>query len=512
MSDRRTFLQMAGLAAVGCTLHRGYAADASAGVVVQAPCGALRGESLADISIFRGVPFAAPPVGPLRFRPPQPAATWSGVQDATHFAAAAIQPDPQGRPQDEDCLYLNVWAPTAPGNYPVLVWIHGGGFTGGRSFDGLSDGSHFARSGVVCVTIAYRLGVLGFLDVSPLLGESYAGSANNGLRDTMAALAWVQRNIHAFGGDPARVTVGGESAGAKLTDILAGVPSARPLFQAMISESGGAERVFSEATSKVVAESFGSIWRAQGHSNADLKSAPAESLIAAQTPFIQGYPAHFPLRPQLDGKLLPQAPVDAIRQGSSQGKRLLLGTNHDESAAFLGPHPQTDPGADQLGNMPVAQFRTIEAEYARLYPGMSPELRRIRSATAEEYWIPSLRVADALVRGGGTAFVYRFDSSASSGRMAGLSSHGSELAFVWSALSPAQKTPAVEALAREMHQAWVSFLSGSAPSAEGLPTWPAYNLSSRPTMILNLASTVEDRPQQAEFDLWKGTLETVGRP
>lgn len=226
MLTRRRFLANSALACVAT----GYGFAASPTVDVKTPLGVVRGERMEGVRLFRGVPFAQPPVGELRFRPPLEPMPWSGVRNALQFAPAAVQPNGDAKEQSEDCLYLNVWTPDTPGPHPVFVWVHGGGFTGGRSSEAMFDGSTFAREGIVCVTVAYRLGVFGFMDWSPMLGETYAGSANNGLRDLIAALNWVQKNIASFGGDPKAVTLGGESAGAKLTDILMGVPAARPLF------------------------------------------------------------------------------------------------------------------------------------------------------------------------------------------------------------------------------------------------------------------------------------------
>ena len=221
------------------------------------------------VNIFRGVPFAEPPVGPLRFRPPVASKPWSGERDATKFSASAMQWrestsfGEQPFVHSEDCLYLNIWAPEGKGPFPVFVWIHGGGYISGHAFGPIHDGSEFARQGIISVTLPYRLGVLGFLDVSPLLGPEYAGSANNALRDLMTALEWIQKNISAFNGDPDRVTIGGESAGAKVTDILMGVPAAQPLFHQMISESGGAERVWSKTAAAAVSRGYGELWRKQ---------------------------------------------------------------------------------------------------------------------------------------------------------------------------------------------------------------------------------------------------------
>ncbi len=505
--DRRSFLIQSALATAATYLEG--VLPGGAAPVVKTTTGTLRGESAETVNIFRGVPFAQPPVGPLRFRAPLPVQPWSGVRDATQFAAAAAQPEAEQIPQSEDCLYLNLWAPKDPGPHPVFVWIHGGGFTGGHSFDPLFDGTGFAQAGILCVTVAYRLGVFGFLDLEPVLGGAYAGSANNAMRDLLLALEWLQRNVSAFGGDPRRVTVGGESAGAKLTDMIMGVPSAKGLFHQMISESGGAERIWPRARAGEITATFAQVWsQTSGQAAAALKTAPAGQIIEAQQSFIRASAVHFPLRAELDGTLLPEFPLASIRQGSTRGKRLLLGTNRDESALFIGPHPLKDPGPRDLGNLSVDQFRSVEERYRQLYPDMSDELRRIRSLTAEEYWIPSVRVVDAhLQGGGGAAFVYRFDFSVPGGRYAGLAFHASELPYVWDHLGKAVPAAAVAAFADTVHAAWCSFLRGEAPAAAQLPAWPPYSTSQRPTMLLNLSSHVEDAPQKAEFDAWSGLLE-----
>jgi para-nitrobenzyl esterase len=448
------------------------------------------------------VPFAEAPVGALRFRPPVAAKAWTGERDATKFAAAAMQPGAAGVPQSEDCLYLNVWAPSGKGPFPVFVWVHGGGFTGGRSFDPVQDGEKFADAGIVCVTVAYRLGVFGFLDVEPLLGPGYAGSANNAVRDLIAALTWVKENIGSFGGDPAKVTVGGESAGAKLTDILMGVPAAKGLFQQMISESGGAERVWSKADSAKVVKGFGEAW-----GKSDLLTAPAGALIETQTSFVATWPQHFPLRAEVDGVLIPRLPVETIALGSTRGKRLLIGTNRDESASFIGPHPQRDPVAGDLGNLPLSKFDGVYQKYAALYPEMTAERLRIRGVTAEEYWIPSMRVLDAHVRGGGAAWDYRLDLTESTGRMQGYAYHSLDTGMVWGRPHGEVGNASTEAaLARQMHAAWVAFIRGGVPAAEGLPSWPAYRSDTRPTMIFDAQSRVETRPQETEMRFWDGVL------
>jgi para-nitrobenzyl esterase len=342
------------------------------------------------------------------------------------------------------------------------------------------------------------------MNMEPLLGAEYAGSGNNALRDLICALQWVKDNAKAFGGDPARVTLGGESAGAKLTDILMGAPAAQGLFAQAVSESGGAERVLPAATSLTTARGFGDLW---GADLAALKTAPASDLIAAQVKFIASWPQHFPFRPMIDGDLLKVMPVETIAGGSSRGKRLLVGTNRDESASFIGPHPMHDATAADLGNMPLADFQEVYAKYAAVYPEMSVEDLRIRAVTAEEYWIPTLRLTDAHLRGGGKAWMYRLDFTPSSGRLKGRAYHSEDLAFVWDKPAADIDNAAAEsALASQMHQAWVGFIKGATPSGAALPVWPEYSSAGRETMVLDVASRVEQRPHEVELRLWDGAL------
>ncbi len=506
--SRRKFLVNAGLASIAWRGIRLPALADATPPLIHSPSGSLRGEQSNGVLQFRGVPFAEPPVGPLRFRAPVPVKPWTAERDATRFAAAAMQAGELGIEHSEDCLYLNIWAPQGQGPFPVYVWIHGGGFTGGHAFESMYDGTNLAREGVICISVAYRLGVFGFLDFEPLLGAEYAGSANNGLRDLMAALKWIQQNISAFGGDPARVTIGGESAGAKLADTLMGVPSAQPLFHQAISESGGAERVWTLEQSKTVTLGFGDNWRRLTSTEpSTLLNAPADLLIKVQKQFIAAWPQHFPLRCQIDGSLIPLRPVESIAAGSSKGKRLLIGTNRDESALFIGPRPEKDPIAADLGNLHPEKFAPVFKKYREVYPQMSDEQLRIRAVTAEEYWIPSMRAADAHLKGGGSAWMYRLDFSETGGFLRGYAFHSLDVRLVWNRPSLLAVNAAEEAeLAHQMHQSWIGFLRGEAPSAPGVPVWPEYNSGTRPTMVFDTQNHVESKPEEAELRLWDGVL------
>lgn len=510
---RRQFAQTLSYAGLGLCSFRGTARahTASAQPVVDTALGSLRGSLEGGVRVFRGVPFAEPPVADLRFRPTVPKRPWTGVRNATHFSAASMQPGDHDTPQSEDCLYLNVWTPPMARGakpLPVFVWIHGGGFTGGEAFSPLFDGTVFAKQGIVVVTVAYRLGVLGFLDVEPLLGAEFAGSANNALRDLVTALAFVQRHIGAFGGDPHRVTIGGESAGAKLSDILLGVPQASPLFQGVISESGGAERIWYRQQSQGIGQGFGRQWAASGsgRSAATLRTAPARELIDVQTEFLRTWPQHFPLRCEVDGSLVAQLPVKATAAGSARGKRLLIGTNRDESALFLGAHPKRAITAADLGNATLPEFQRVLGEYGGLYPDMPEDRRLIRAVTAEEYWVPSVRVAEAAAQAGAQVWAYELDYGRSGGPYPGEAYHSEDLGLVWD--KPRAEYAGEAQLATQVNAAWAAFLRGEMPGAPGLPAWPEYNGRGRQTMMLDTTSRVEGNPQGRELQLWDGLLQT----
>jgi para-nitrobenzyl esterase len=412
-----------------------------------------------------------------------------------------MQPGRQG--SSEDCLYLNIYAPDrltqGAGPFPVYVWIHGGGFTGGSPND--VDGGVFAKQGIVCITVAYRLGIFGFLDWSPLLGPEYADSANNALRDLILALQWVQKNVHGYGGDPSRVTIGGESAGAKLVASLMAIEEAKPLFRSMISESGGGERILDTATAAHTTQAFAA--QLKDRTPAGIRAASATSLIQAQVAMTAAWPANFPLRVESGGALMPHRIVPAIAAGSTSGKRLLVGTNRDENALYLGEHAAEPITQSRLANCTEAEFNAQLARYRKVYPNMSPADINIRALTAEEYWVPSIRVAQAHARGGGSTWFYRLDEPAATGPHKGESYHSYDLGYVWQTLSAAEP-PAAHILEKQMHDAWVAFIKGGAPAATGLPPWPQWNPQQRSTMLFNSTSTVEHQPFEAELKLWDG--------
>lgn len=493
--NRRDFLSAASAAALGRVTRSGaFAAQLSD--VVETSLGKLQGKRTGDSISFLGVPFAKAPVGPLRFLPPRHAGPWSGVRPASKYAPAPIQL--RRANISEDCLYLNVWTPVTPGPHPVLVWIYGGGNTAGAT-GGIADGSHFARNGVVCVTPAYRVGALGFLDVSPELGEAYAGSGNNGLRDQIMALEWVRQNIAAFGGDPERITVGGESAGAKDSCALMGAPAAAGLFQQAIMESGGGQTYRMQESARMLTREFLECAGLNAGNADTLRTMPVEQLLNAQRALISKTGA-FPFRVTVDGVVLHRSPLESVRSGSARKLRLLIGSNHDESSFFVRGAGLHQPiGPREIQNATMDRIRAMEARYEALFPDLTSAERKVRLLTAEEYWIPTVRVAETHTGSGGETYLYRFDYPRAKGPLAGEVPHTQELSFVWGDLNSAAEH---DRLMRSVHSAWVDFISVRTPSLAGAPAWPRFNLTNRPVMVINRTSTVVLDPDVAERHLW----------
>ncbi|MFN0148272.1 MAG: carboxylesterase/lipase family protein, partial [Dehalococcoidia bacterium] len=320
--------------------------------IVSTTAGHLRGAAEGALHVFRGIPFAKPPVGDLRFRAPQPPEPWTGVRDALAFRPAALQvASPVGAAlamdidaTDEDCLYLNVWTPSPEGRRPVMVWVHGGAFVIGSGSQPLYDGSGLAARGdVVVVTLNYRLGLFGFLHGKTLCGDALDSTGNEAILDQVAALRWVRDEIAAFGGDPDNVTVFGESAGAISVAALLGMPAARGLFQKAILESGSANLVAtataaSETAAKILAH-FG-LEPAEAHR---LRAIPAADLLEAQTA-VTPRTSGVAYGPVIDGDVLPRSPFDAVAAGETRGVALLGGTTMDELKLFA----FMDPGVFQL--------------------------------------------------------------------------------------------------------------------------------------------------------------------
>jgi para-nitrobenzyl esterase len=420
------------------------------------------------VEVFKGLPFAAPPVGPLRWRPPSPAKAWSGDRDATQFSAGCPQPygPNDGGPvtSSEDCLYLNVWAPIARPAAPlrpVMVWIHGGGWRGGHGGDPVFDGAAFAKDGVVLVTVNYRLGLLGFFAHPALTREAGpdAPLGDYGLMDNIAALQWVQRNIKAFGGDPGRVTVFGESAGAGQVLFLLTTPSAKGLFQQAIVESGpafGRPRTLADGEAAGVALT-GKLGLAPTATAEQLRALSPAALLSVQTT----------ITPMVDGRLVKAPPQDVFGQNQQTPVPLIIGTNSDEGSLVRGYGAAADALLPAYGD----QLETLK----RLYGSEAPDAASLRREIFADtiFGAPARRIA-AHASARAPAFLYRFDYIRQTNRAAwSAAQHASEIPFVFETLGPSA-TPQDEAMAGTIHACWTTFAKTGHPVCANAPAWPAY--------------------------------------
>jgi para-nitrobenzyl esterase len=465
--------------------------------------GEVRGRSKNGVLLFGGIPYAAPPVGSLRFRAPQPHERWSAMRDATRFGPAAPQQREEGLTSnpnvrwDEDCLTLNVCTPALDGGRrPVLVWIHGGGFRTGQGAIPWYDGTSFANSGdIVTVSINYRLGALGYAHLEALGGAEFATSGVSGILDQVAALEWVRDNIVAFGGDPERVTVAGESAGGMSVGILLGCPSAAGLFRGAIPQSGAAQTVASAEDATIVAELFA---RELGADSLDaILSAPVEQILKAQGAVekLSGRSdfgarnatglAGMPFLPVLDGRVLPEMPLDAVRRGSAAGVKIMVGTNRDEMTLFgIGDADEERLTAAAARTFPDAA-KALDA-YRREWPGASAAELMLSIATDRVFRIPALWLAEAQEAAGGEAYNYLFtwESRALEGRLR--ATHALEIPFAFNTLDRAGVDffvgpgPSPQPLADAMHAAWTAFVREGDPACPAVGDWPVYRTGAEP--------------------------------
>jgi para-nitrobenzyl esterase len=478
--------------------------------------GTVAGVAANGIVSFKGIPFAAPPVGPLRWKAPQPVQPWTGVRDASMYGPSCMQ-DPNfakifgaPAPITEDCLYLNVWTPakSASDRLPVMVWIYGGGFVGGMTSVPVYDGTRLAEKGVVLVSVAYRLGVFGFLAHPDLSRESGKGSGNYGLQDQIAGLQWVKNNIAKFGGDPSRVTIFGESAGGIAVSMLAASPGAKGLFQRAISESGGSfapPRFGSEGGQNVpplkTAEAAGQSFLAKLGAT-DIKAAreiPAEKLQTAMGPGLQGG-----FWPVFDGDVLPGDQYELYQAKRFNDTPVLIGTNSDEGGLFARP-----------GMTPTlfeSQIREGYGKHADAILAVYPHATNDEAAkAAKDVFRESVFAwhtwAWALLQtrqGKGKAYVYYFDHrTPQSPNGAG---HGSEIGYVFKNLGvggvlglAGPPRPDDTAMSDLMSSYWVNFAKNGDPNGPGLPQWPVFSEGAQNAMHFDRQSSARPVPNMAQI-------------
>ncbi|MFC4726223.1 carboxylesterase/lipase family protein [Glycocaulis abyssi] len=457
---------------------------------VDTPAGTLQGTSEAGITVFRGIPYAEAPTGERRWQAPVPATDWEGVRDATAFGPVCHQPP--SRPgsiyaeeraeMSEDCLSLNVWAPENAENAPVFVWIHGGSLIGGAGSDSMYDGARLAAEGLVVVTINYRVGILGFLAHPELSAESPDNiSGNYGLLDQIEALRWVNRNIAAFGGDPANVTIAGESAGALSVMYLMGAPAAHGLFARAIAQSGymvSAHTLRGNPHGVPSAEEMG-VWLAgqTGHENlAALRAADPQDLTMASA--MTGY---FPF-PAIDGHVLPDQLVDQFDRGEQAQVPILAGFNEGEirSLRFLLPEaPET--GETYTAEI-EARYGELAPAFLELYPAGDLEESLLAITRDAMYGWTAMRLVRSQNAAGHASYLYYFNHSYPAADEMDLHAfHAAEIPYAFGTLDRTPPYwPAIPETAREtalsdaMVGYWVSFARDGVPVAEGFPAWSAY--------------------------------------
>jgi len=479
--------------------------------------GKLMGVDRDGIVSFKGVPFAAPPVGELRWKAPQPLKAWTGTKTADMYAPGCMQDASMALLMrvaanfSEDCLYLNVWTPakTASEKRAVMVWIYGGGFAGGMTNVPTYEGTNLAKKGVVVVSVAYRLGGFGFLAHPELSKESGKGSGNYGLQDMIAGLHWVKDNIARFGGDPANVTIFGESAGGIAVSMLSASPAAKGLFAKAISESGGSfqpPRTTANEGSQMTptlaaAETRGKEFFTKIGA-ANLAAARAMSAEAIQKAVGPGLDTGF--WPVADGNVIPGDIYVLYEQGKFNDTPVLIGTNSDEGSLFV----QRGVKPTEFENTVRGGFGAKADSVLAAYPHSSDTqaLAAARNALRDSLFAwPTWAWARLQTQHGkGKAFVYYFDQRTPQSPNG--ATHAAELGYVFGTLAPPRGgSPRAEdtKMSELMMSYWTNFAKTGDPNGPGLPAWPAFSKSEEPVMFLDAnpsARPVPNKPQLEAID------------
>jgi para-nitrobenzyl esterase len=501
--------------------------------------GKLEGDDQGGLLSFKGIPFAAPPVGERRWRAPEKPASWTGVRDARRFGPVAHQNRVQlsalsamviDGEQSEDCLTLNVWTPALDGKRrPVMVWIHGGGFTIGASSQALYDGSILARRGdIVLVTVNYRLGPLGFIRLADVTGGKIPASGNEGMLDQVAALEWVRDNIADFGGDPGNVTIFGESAGGMSVGTLLAMPSARGLFHKAIPQSGACHTGAPVARANRTAERVLSKLGVNSGDTAAIRAlTPAQLLTGTmladgKTPDPELGMAY---QPVIDGTHVPRAAIEMVADGSASGVAVMVGSTLEEWKLFS----LMDPSLQKLdrAGLGARMSRRLTAEAADIVIDSYAKARAQRGEsvtpadlftaieTDRVFRIPGVRLAQVQPRHDARVYSYLFTwPSPAMGGVLG-SCHALELGFVFGTnhipgmSSFAGTGPAAEKLATQMQDAWLAFAGSGDPSSESTGKWDRYDEAHRSTMVFGANTELEDAPRDEERRAWEGVPDKI---
>jgi para-nitrobenzyl esterase len=494
--------------------------------------GPLAGLETEGIYAYKGIPYAKAPVGDLRFAPPQDVEPWTAERDCTKYGPIAVQqftvPDVlDNTDQSEDCLTLNIWTPTAPrtsDRLPVYVYIHGGGYEAGTGNAKSYDGTSFARNGVIMVTINYRLSTLGFF-ASQETYNQYGTTGNWGILDQIKALEWVQKNIADFGGDPAQVTVGGESAGSWSVSALILSPLAKGLFRSAIMESGTilalptvtpyrSNLQKSIGLSQVIADLFGASDTAAGLNQMRKADATVLNYLSPFTPDQSVVPAFFML-PVFDGTVLPLDPVAALRAGNFNHVPILIGFNRDEGALFIPPTIDSK-------SYEVFALRTIGKNWRTIVDHFPVDehnsaAQRAQQLLAYEWFSGGAKLFADTLAGDNKVYMYQYNFVRPS-PFPGLPSgayHGAELAYVFNNLAiRGSYEKEQEKLAEEMHIRWINFIKTGDPNIGiNLPTdntWPQYDPAKAEVIFFDGNVTVGTLPDRENLDFAINVLYSIG--
>lgn len=503
--------------------------------IVETRSGKIEGVTQEGITLFKAISFAAPPVGDLRWLPPQPVKPWAGVRKSEKFSDRALQNASMMDqlfggtpwPQSEDCLYLNVWTPGADAKKrPVMVWIHGGGFVLGSGSEPIYTADRLARRGdVVVVTVNYRLGALGYLNLKEVTNGAIPATGNEGMLDQVAALQWVRDNIAGFGGDPGNVTIFGESAGGMSVGALLGMPAARGLFHKAIPQSGACHSVATKAQAVRVADA---VLAATELKTADqLRAADGKTLLKAQAHLalnrVPGYSqaeiGTLPFRPAVDGVDMPELPIEAVRKGASKNIPVMTGCTTQEWKLFGAMEKAITGLTDEtilrrLGLvLPGVDHKALLTHYPEMLKELgdepTPPNMFMAVQTDRIFSVPATRLLEAHTQNGGKAHAYIFDWRSPMARGVFGACHALELGFVFGTynMKGAEKFsgegPQADTLAGLMMDAWVAF------ARTGNPGWAAYDTDKRATMMFNGDSKLVHKPFDGVRKSWEGVADNL---
>ncbi|MBW2052132.1 MAG: carboxylesterase/lipase family protein [Deltaproteobacteria bacterium] len=502
--------------------------------IVTTTAGKIEGLEQDGLYVFKGIPFAAPPVGDQRWLAPAPPEAWDDVRPVKTFGNIAPQnpsplellPSAEAQAQSEDCLYLNVWTPGLnDARRPAMVWVHGGAFVMGSGSSPLYEGSALSKRGdAVIVTINYRLGPFGFLNLSEVTGGRIPASGNEGLLDIIAALEWVRDNIEKFGGNPENVTLFGQSAGAMAIGALLAMPKARGLFHKAVLQSGS-NTVHPYDRSVKVAERFLEALGVTGDDVDTLCSLPVEKWLAATATVTQTPGPEIgvmPMQPVVDGKLLYELPLDAAADDLAEGIPMMIGSNLEEWKLISGADPVVANLDEErllklcgvstsVWDIPglVSRYRTIREKYGQ---EVTPKELYMAIQTDRIYRMPAIRFCGHWGRRGLPAYIYTFDweSPILNGLLGAC--HALELGFVFGTYGLAENFfgsgPEAAALAANMQDAWLAFARTGDPNCGGLGGWPVYG-DRRETMILGKKCAIEEAPYEELRSAWDSVPNAV---